>query len=83
MQTKIDFSLTGRELAARKPLQISADSAANIVGQLPSLGIHGVEKLSMDNALTGPPRPLGCDRLAVPASMAPRHRSPDDHRARH
>ena len=55
MQTKIDFSLTGRELAARKPLQISADSAANIVGQLPSLGIHGIEKLSMDNALTGPP----------------------------
>lgn len=48
MRTKIHSSLTGRELIARGPLQLTADQAALVAGQLQQIGI------GMDSALVGP-----------------------------
>jgi hypothetical protein len=55
--SKIKHSVSGRELAKRKPLQIAADQALNAVHSLPAIGIHGFEDLvhgAMDSALVGP-----------------------------
>lgn len=55
--SKVKSSVSGRELASRKPLQLTADQAVNAVGQLESLGIYGFSDLvhaAMDTALVGP-----------------------------
>lgn len=56
--SKVKFALSGREMAAGKPLHLSAEDAANSVDGLPSLGIHGIDAIvsgyGMDTALTGP-----------------------------
>lgn len=55
--SKIKHSVSGRELAARKPVQLTADQAVNAVHTLPAIGIHGVGDMvqdAMDSALVGP-----------------------------
>lgn len=55
--SKVKYSVSGRELAQRKPVQLTADQAVNAVHSLPQIGIHGMDNLvhaAMDTALVGP-----------------------------
>lgn len=55
--SKINHTVSGRELASRKPVQLTADQSINAVHTLPAIGIHGfgdVVQAAMDSALVGP-----------------------------
>lgn len=60
--SKIKHSVSGRELAQRKPVQLTADQAVNALHTLPSIGVHGFEDVvhaAMDTALVGPAQRSG------------------------
>lgn len=55
--SKVKHSVSGRDLASRKPVQLTADQSVNAIHSLPAIGIHGVSDLvhaAMDTALVGP-----------------------------
>lgn len=54
--SKTNFSLSGRELAARKPVQLNPQDAIGALDSLPVIGIHRVENMvnALDSALVGP-----------------------------
>lgn len=55
--SKIKHTVSGRDLASRKPVQLTADQAVNAAHTLPAIGIHGFDDLvqsAMDSALVGP-----------------------------
>lgn len=56
--SKTNYSFTGRQLAASKPMIVAADQAESFVDSLPSIGIHG-----MDTALVGPAGPSGSAQI--------------------
>lgn len=54
--SQVKYSLSGRDLAARKPVQLDAQNAIGALDSLPAIGIHGIDRMvaSMDSALIGP-----------------------------
>lgn len=55
--SEIKHSISARELAARKPVELSASQAQGALPSLPALGIHGFDSaiaVAMDTALVGP-----------------------------
>ena len=55
--SKIHHSVSGRDLAQRKPVQIAVDQAVAAYQSLPSLGVVGFDQAvtaAMDSALVGP-----------------------------
>lgn len=55
--SKVLHSVSGRDLAQRKPVQIAADQALSAYQSLPSLGVIGFDQAvhaAMDTALVGP-----------------------------
>lgn len=55
--SKIKHTVSGRDMASRKPVQLTADQALNAVHTLPAIGIHGFDDVvhaAMDTALAGP-----------------------------
>jgi len=55
--SKVNHRVSGREMAQRKPVQLTVDQAVNAIGTLDSIGIHGFGDIvhnAMDTALVGP-----------------------------